>query len=993
MPVYTYSTPPGVEPYTTLCDGLPRAHGTASYYYINTTITDSINITTVSTNAPPGPSCTLGCNECSQLWDIWDTELGRATELLPACDFQAQRGCPFTTTTTSCNPATAVFQGYGTANPNCFFEAQNVQLAFWPVSTKPDNISTLCGGHQITVKDNATGIVTALALGTTLTSPTVYVMFSTLYALDACGNTLGTPLSNYVLPQSSSQISTQCGRYHAGLGIGSPMNFADMNSPVPWSAYSCMPQCGQGGGEWKNFCSTIWDDFLPQLAYPTDVNRIQPEWKSCTFMLYGNFLFDPPIALQPASVLATPTPLTSAATAPASPLSIPTIVAQSTQPAPPSPKPTVSSAPISSASPGSALPSSGTSPVADNAPAVESSPVLATASSPPSFPSSASFIKPLPSSPTVRTIQSADPSTEPATAVPSRSLTPSPVPSAGGSAAPTISTVADPAPSTAVSPTSINVGGVIASILGSKGNPASASTAAGPGSHSAGSQQSSSTAGSQSFSMDPSSQASNIIAKTSVTAGGIPIAAGASSGVVVVAGSTLQAGDATVINNVPVSVASNGIVVGGSTITLNPTPTSTQYSLVATAGGNSLTTTLDSGVTVVNAQTLSPGYTTVIDNTPLSVGSKAVVVAGSTMSFLSGVIASATPFATIGGQTVFAGPTGAVVIGEHTLTLVETTAANNMHVTSLALPSPTLPNALSVLSAAEAAITQSAAIVTIGGQIYTARPGGILEIASSVKLSVGGPDVTVAGRVVSLGSSGIVVDSSTVAFSAPQAMASQLLTAPVAAYSTNSNGAVVVDGSTLRPGGAAATLSGQTISAASSGVVIVKDGQTYTQAFRTVASSGRPEAAAVTEAVLTIGASTYTASERIGSSGGRVVVIGSSTLTIDGAPITVNGQTISAAPAGLVVGGGSRTTVVPFHTTTVSNNNNPTGTGSSTLSAGSPATVPPAQTSDVSGATASAVSSTSTARSSGAEASRTRPLLRGNHLMAVAVSAVCILVI
>ncbi|KAL2354229.1 hypothetical protein BJ546DRAFT_68545 [Cryomyces antarcticus] len=348
-------------------------------------------------------------------------------------------------------------------------------------------------------------------------------MFSTLYALDACGNTLGTPLSNYVLPRSSSQISTQCGRYHAGLGIGSPMNFADMNSPVPWSAYSCMPQCGQGGGGWKNFCSTIWDDFLPQLAYPTDGNRIQPEWISCTFSLYGNFLFDPPIALQPASVLATPTPLTSAATAPASPLSIPTIVAQSTQPAPPSPKPTVSSAPISSASPGSALPSSGTSPVADNAPAVESSPVLATASSPPSFPSSASFIKPLPSSPTVRTIQSADPSTEPATAVPSRSLTPSSVPSAGGSAALTISTVADPAPSTAVSPTSINVGGVIASIFGSKGNPAPASTAADPGIHSAGPQQSSSTAGSQSFSMDPSSQASNTIAKTPVTAGGIPI--------------------------------------------------------------------------------------------------------------------------------------------------------------------------------------------------------------------------------------------------------------------------------------------------------------------------------------------------------------------------------------------------------------------------------------------------------------------------------------
>ncbi|TKA70821.1 hypothetical protein B0A49_10318 [Cryomyces minteri] len=753
-----------------------------------------------------------------------------------------------------------------------------------------------------------------------------------------------------------------------------------------------MPQCGQGGGGWKNFCSTIWDDFLPQLAYPTDVNRIQPEWKSCTFSLYGNFLFDPPIALQPASVLATPTPLTSAATTPASPLSTPTIVVQSTQPAPPSPRPTVSSAPVSSASAGSALPSSGTSPVADSAPVVESSPVLATASSPPSSPSPASGIEPLPTSPTIRTIQSAEPSTGPATAVPSRNLTPSPVPSPGGSAAPTISTLADLAPFPAVSPTSINVGGVIASIFGSKGNPAPASTAADPGSHSAGPQQSSPPAGSQRFSTDPLIQAINTIANTPVTVGGITIAAGAGSGVVIVAGSTLQAGDATVINNVPLSVASNGVVVGDSIITLNPTPTSMQYSLVATAGGKSLTAALDSGVTVVNAQTLSPGYTTVINNTPLSVGSKAIVVAGSTMSFPAGVVTSATPFAIIGGQTIFAGPTGAVIIGEHALTLVETTAANNMHVTAVALPSPASLNALSVLSAAEAAITQSAAIVTVDGQIYTARPGGTLEIASSVKLSVGGPDVTVAGRVVSLGSSGIVVDSSTVAFSALQATAARLLTAPVAAYSTNSNGAVVVDGSTLLPGGAAATLSGQTISAASSGVVIVKDGQTYTQAFGTVASSGPPEAPAVTEAVLTIGASTYTASERIGPSGGRVVVIGSSTLSINGAPITMDGQTISAASAGLVVGGGSRTTVVPFHTTTDSTNN-PAGTGGNTLPGGSPATLSPAQTSDVSAATASAVSSTSTARSSGVEACRIRPPLCGSHLMAVAALAVYILVI
>lgn len=148
----------------------------------------------------------------------------------------------------------------------------------------------------------------------------MYVYFSTLYAVDGCGGTVGTPLSDYLLPVQSKDVSTACGWYHAGLGPAGPLNFADLDSPVPWSAYSCMPQCGVGGGGATDYCSTMYDDYLPQLAFPDVVTDIQSDWNDCGFSIYGNLLYDPPIALTPASTIAQATimydPVTSTAASP-----------------------------------------------------------------------------------------------------------------------------------------------------------------------------------------------------------------------------------------------------------------------------------------------------------------------------------------------------------------------------------------------------------------------------------------------------------------------------------------------------------------------------------------------------------------------------------------------------------------------------------------------------------------------------------------------------
>ena len=141
--------------------------------------------------------------------------------------------------------------------------------------------------------------------GTTLTSPTVYISFSTLYATRECGGLTGSPISNYIMDLQSSDISTQCPNDPSGVigfGSGSQMNFANLNTPVPWSAYSCMQKCILSP------CSTIWDDYIPFLAIPSAVFDLQPAWKYCAVGPYANLLTDPPYALTPYAAAAAPTP-------------------------------------------------------------------------------------------------------------------------------------------------------------------------------------------------------------------------------------------------------------------------------------------------------------------------------------------------------------------------------------------------------------------------------------------------------------------------------------------------------------------------------------------------------------------------------------------------------------------------------------------------------------------------------------------------------------
>lgn len=158
------------------------------------------------------PRCTIQSSDCRNLWDDYylfnnlfhSVQSNWTTVPGPMQSSPTPPVCNLSTYSTSCDPSSS---NAGWWYP-CYLKRRPVQLAYFPVTA----VGFPCGNRTI-IPNNGTGISTAQAFGTVVTSPSVIVSFSTLYALDNCGNTVGTPLSNFLLPQRADQIATDCGRY------------------------------------------------------------------------------------------------------------------------------------------------------------------------------------------------------------------------------------------------------------------------------------------------------------------------------------------------------------------------------------------------------------------------------------------------------------------------------------------------------------------------------------------------------------------------------------------------------------------------------------------------------------------------------------------------------------------------------------------------------------------------------------------------------------
>jgi hypothetical protein len=146
--------------------------------------------------------------------------------------------------------------------------------------------------------------------GHTYSSGHVYISFPTVFASNVCNSvTIGTPRMGSILTLQSSELSSL--RYPFYASDAFSFNYADLNSPVPWSAYGAQADCFLG------FCETISSEYNPQLMIPPAITDMEPGWSDCE--VYWGGIHDPPHALSTAVMIADPPPTSK----PAEPCSTP----------------------------------------------------------------------------------------------------------------------------------------------------------------------------------------------------------------------------------------------------------------------------------------------------------------------------------------------------------------------------------------------------------------------------------------------------------------------------------------------------------------------------------------------------------------------------------------------------------------------------------------------------------------------------------------------
>ena len=182
--------------------------------------------------------------------------------------------------------------------------------------------------------------------------------------------------------------------------------------------------------------------------------------------------------------------------------------------------------------------------------------------------------------------------------------------------------------------------------------------------------------------------------------------------------------------------------------------------------------------------------------------------------------------------------------------------------------------------------TQKPIMTTIAGQTVTIGRQNAVEIAG-VTMTPGAAAITVSGKVISLGSSILVVGTSTVPL---QPQNAEPLITNVAGYRiTAAPDAVEVPGTTLHPGNPRVTLDGTLSSLDTSGQLII-DPKTMTLpgASPIIAQSSPSSPHISNPLITTIGSQTITAAPSCVTFAGTTLTPGASGKTINGTLVSLN---------------------------------------------------------------------------------------------------------
>lgn len=364
----------------------------------------------------------------------------------------------------------------------------------------------------------------------------------------------------------------------------------------------------------------------------------------------------------------------------------------------------------------------------------------------------------------------------------------------------------------------------------------------------------------------------------------------------VVAGSYFTpGGPAQLISGTPISLGSSGVIYIGDSATNLPAVQIEPVSASILTLGGQLFTANPSGFNIGKSIIVPGGPAVTISGTPISLALSGVVVIGdSTVSLQQAQIpvpkvftvadkiftanptgfnignsriSPSSPAITISGTPIFLGPSGILVIGSLTTSL------------SAVPTQPPLP----------------VKFFTVGGQTFSADAIGF-NVAGS-RVIPGGTPVILSGTTVSLSPSGVlIIGDSTISLPTPK-VAPGVYTVGGLAITAQSSGAIVIDGTTIVPGGLGATISGTPISLALSGGVLAIGSSIYTLPIPTTQVNG--------VVLLTAAGLVFT---RIPSG---AVIFNRTSIFPGGSAVSISGTQVSLNTQGSLIVG---TSVVPLST-------------------------------------------------------------------------------
>ncbi|KAK3626486.1 hypothetical protein LTR56_019759 [Elasticomyces elasticus] len=781
----------------------------------------------------------------------------------------------------------------------CAVNTASLQLLYWPVSTVPGD---LCHGNASTI--TATPTIpgqpnTVKYMTTTLTSPTVYFEFKNVYAIGTDYEAKSS-YQNSLLPLPSASVSSRCGLLGGGFGPPQSMNYADFNMPVPASAYRCQPKCWTNDRllattsgftyekyATENRCSTIWDDYRPALAVPTEFATVFPSagFKdgmdlACTFILNeagDNIFFDPPKALtqvQSADGPSAPAPVDAGPTTSGQPIAAPAKISTTSLigssgpvallPAPTPDSPTV---PIDSAlpSPTDVEDSTPTAPAQESNlddPPTDSIDLPSYPAQPDSSdddlddPVQPDAPDDSASTPTPADTPDDDPATE---TQPDQSdndlnelpdnVNPAPVDSQPTPTTPSVNNPEDaPSPDAAelvsLETSTPGVGAIILSALGATSTP-NADSGSAVDDEAAGAQLVSpqtaqtATVGGQAFTVVPEVNDPSlvVVANGQTTATITPGEIGTVGGQVVSLAPSASAGVVIGSGNAAVTLTQGGSPAGPASLASAP------YRLPVITVGSATVSANTASQYVFGTQTLAPGGSAVVvSGTTYSLGpSASALVANDVTQNLQPDSSAANTGSLLvaGGHTFTPASSSAIVIAGQTLQPGSQTVVAG---TTYSLDASASAVAINGVTQDLQPVSPATAIFTANGQTFTAGSSSALVIAGQTLQP--GSEATIAGTTYSLAPSGSALIVNGATQTAQSLVSATPSDAPVFMVNDqiihedlSSN--AIISGQTLAPG-SATVIDGTTYSLEPSATALVVDGTTHTLQPAIGSTSGAP---------------------------------------------------------------------------------------------------------------------------------------------------------